>query len=106
MSRKSQPPAGKIGAQEVTVDPALPPEVIRDIVQGEKTSAKVGRVVGVLVMPIGVALLVLGVSAQVDLTFSSGGANAHFVTGAVGVVVILVGAGIIYATRYRVTATK
>jgi hypothetical protein len=105
-SEAASPPPQQLAVEEVEIDPSLPSEVIEDIVAGEKTSAKVGGILGFIVIVIGAVLLILGVSGSVDLTFSNGTTSGHLVTGAVGIVISIIGGCIMYFTRYRVKVTR
>lgn len=78
--------------------------VTKDILKGERDYSKWGLIAGLIVVGLGVVLLLGGVAGAVDISFSNGATNGRLVTSAVGVVVIIVGAWVINATRYRVDA--
>jgi hypothetical protein len=99
----SEPNAREYGIEEVTIDSSAPGSLNKIILEGERSSARNGLIVGLVVILVGVALLIVGVTGTVDITFASGGTNGHLVTSALGIVVALIGAGIIYVTRYRVS---
>lgn len=94
--------ARDLAVEEVSLDSSLSSDVIKDIVRGEKASSRNGLLAGLAVILLGAVLLLAGVSGAVDITFAGGGANGHIVTSAIGVIVVLLGGAIIYATRYKV----
>lgn len=96
------PPGRTYGVEHVTINPALPENAMNAIIEGEQRAARNGLVVGAIVVLLGVVLLILGVAGSVDITVTHGGSSGHLVTGAVGIVIALIGLAIIYATRYRV----
>ena len=89
-------------AEEVELDPTLSDEVQKEVLRGERLYAILGLVVGGLVLVAGIVLIVLGFSGSVEFGFTVGDASAHVTTGVVGIVVMVIGAGIVWATRYRV----
>ncbi len=89
----------------VNVDPTAPSEIQQQATAGERFYALAGMAVSALLAVAGVVLVILGFSGSVDFGFTVGGASAHVVTGSIGIVVVIVGAGIIWATRYTVTVT-
>jgi hypothetical protein len=91
---------------------ALPVEVPTDasaqvwiaaIKSAEKIALR-GMLFGFLVIAAGIVLILLGASGSVTLEFSSGDINSKLQTGVVGVVIALIGLGVIYFSRQKISS--
>lgn len=77
----------------------LSKEVILQVLRGMQAYAMLGLVLGVLIALGGIALIALGFTGSVDITFQSGSSNGHIATGSLGIVVTIVGAAIVRFTK-------
>jgi hypothetical protein len=113
MSGPEQEPAGAgrsgeepdFSVESVEFPSDLPPGVQKRLIRGEERSARRGAMIGALVIVLGILLLILGASGAVELSVKVGEFSGHLVTGALGIVVVLLGGFIIWATRQRVKVT-
>jgi hypothetical protein len=92
--------------EEVEFGPRLDPEVQKQIVKAEAENARSGRMVGLLVILVGVILTIAGATGAVDLKLSGMGMSAQVVNAAPGVVVALIGLFIVWRTNLKITARK
>jgi hypothetical protein len=91
--------------EEVEFDVRTPEPVMREGIANEYRYAKLGLIVGALAMAVGAVFIVLGYTGSVDITFQSGSSKGHIVTGSLGIVIALIGAGVLVWTRPKVRIT-
>jgi hypothetical protein len=96
----------EFGVEEVEFDVSTPESVMQDATKREYQYARLGLVVGALVVLAGVVLIILGYSGSVDIAFQSGTDKGHLVTGSLGVVIALAGVAILFFTRPKVRTTN
>lgn len=77
-------------------------ENIEKALQQQARYSRAGLVVGFIVIGLGVVLLLLGVAGEVEINFGNESWNGALTTGAVGVVIALVGLGVIQITKNEV----
>jgi hypothetical protein len=87
-----------VGVSNVTTD--IGENAIMAALRNERMYAMVGLTLGGIALIAGIVMIFLNISGQVDLTMSSTKVN----TAVVGIPVAVIGALIIFATRYKFTA--
>jgi uncharacterized protein YjeT (DUF2065 family) len=92
--------------EEVELDQRLDPDVQKQLIKTEADNARTGRMVGLLVILVGVILTIAGATGAVDLKLSGMGLNAQVVNAAPGIVLALIGLVIVWRTNLKVTAKK
>jgi hypothetical protein len=80
----------------------IPPEEVGPAIKREYRYGTLGLISGLVAIIAGVVLIALGSSGSVDITLSSGSTSGRLVTSSLGVVLVLVGAFIVRATRPHV----
>jgi hypothetical protein len=103
MSSGQQPPdpPREFYGEEVSLHPSVDPAIQREALKGERSNARWGRVVGSSIMLAGIAITVLGFTGAVDIGIAIGDVSATVTTGSLGIVVLLVGAFVIWVTRFQ-----
>lgn len=96
----------KFEVDEIEFHENTPESVVKEGIAREYNYARLGLIVGALTVALGAVLIVLGYSGSVDITFKAGSNTGHVVTGSLGVVIALVGFGILFWTRPKVTAGR
>jgi hypothetical protein len=89
--------------EEVTLPPGVSNEVWMEAIRASKTIAVIGMCVGCVVILAGIVLILLGVSGAVTLEISTGNIDSKLQTGVVGVVIALIGLGVIYFSRQKLS---
>lgn len=92
--------------EEIEIDRRLAPEVQKQLINTEADNARTGRMVGLLVILIGVILMIAGVTGAVDLKLSGLGLNVQVANAAPGVVVALIGLVIVWRTNLTIKVKK
>jgi hypothetical protein len=92
--------------EEIELDPKVDPAVQTQLIKSEAENARTGRMVGLLVILVGVILTIAGATGAVDLKLSGMGLSAQVANAAPGVVLALSGLVIIWRTNLKVTAKK
>jgi hypothetical protein len=100
------PETDEFPVEEIELDPDLPPEILEQGIEVQRLYSILGLVFGVIIVLAGVVLMVLGFSGSVDIAFQSGTTKAHVVTGSLGIVVALIGAILVWVTRFKVRITR
>jgi hypothetical protein len=77
-------------------------DVIAAVLRSERRYATIGLVIGALVIAAGIVMIFLNIGGQVDLTIQSAKVN----TAVVGIPMAVIGALIIFATRFKFTVRK
>lgn len=101
---KSDESPGHYESEEVTLK-KVSSEVAQAAAAGEGRRALIGLIIGGVVAGLGVLLIFLQVSGAVDLKLHVGSLSANVTTSVVGLVVVLFGLGIIWATRAKINIT-
>lgn len=93
--------------EDAIIDEGLDSEIITDIARREyPTYAKIGLIVGALVLFAGGLMIKVGLGGPVDLTIPIGGSEMHLNTVVVGVVIAVIGAVIFIVARRGLIAKK
>ncbi len=92
--------------EEVEVDPALPQKVQEKIVESEARNARAGRIVGFVVILLGVVLTLLGATGAVNIELGGAGLTAHVANAAPGVVLMLIGLFVVWRTNLSIKAVQ
>lgn len=98
--------AVEFDVEEIEFDVNTPESVMQEGMKSEYRYARLGLVIGALVVLAGVVLIILGYSGSVDVTFQSGSNKGHLVTGSLGVVIAIIGLGVLFWTRPKVRTTS
>jgi hypothetical protein len=86
--------------QARNIPPDAPAEILEEIVDNEyPTYAKIGLIVGGIVVTAGGVMIKVGLAGPADLTIHIGGSEMHLSTLVVGVVIAVIGAVIFIVTR-------
>lgn len=80
-------------------------EVAQTTAAGEGKRAMTGLIIGGVIAVLGVLLIILQVSGAVDLKLHVGSLSANVTTSVIGIIVILFGVVIIWATRAKIKIT-
>lgn len=95
--------APDLAAEEITLNAGTPEHVAEIALKGERLKTVLGLILGFFVIVLGAALAVLGYKGTVDFGLEVGGIKAHVVTGSLGIGLAVIGAVVIWWTRYKVT---
>ena len=104
MAEKPPPPVPRI--EEVVIDPRLDPKVQQKVIEAEVSNAKSGRMVGLIVIVLGMVLTVLGATGSVDMHLGGLGLDAKITNAAPGVVAMVIGLFIVWRSNLRIDAAR
>lgn len=105
--RKSSESGGfQIEEVEIDAGDGVRPGTIDKAVTLENVYAIIGLVFGVIIVLAGVALIAFGFTGSVDIAFESGETKGHLATSALGIVLVIIGAAIVYFTKPRIKIKK
>ncbi len=91
----------------LTVDPSTNNDLLRKLVDKESTKALIGLFVGLIIILVGVALIILGISDVSDITITLSEKFTIDLTNALsGIVIILIGFLVISATKFKLANTQ
>ena len=91
----------------LTVDPSTNKDLLRKLVDKESTKALIGLFVGLIIILVGVALIILGISGVSDITITLSEKFTIDLTNALsGIVIILIGFLVISATKFNLAHTQ
>lgn len=97
---------GRVHTEEVNIDPGVAkenPDLAKQAVQAQYKISVLGMVLGLLCIIGGLGLLFWGVSGNVSWSVKVFGFDSKLADAAPGVVLFIVGALIIYFSRFEVT---
>ena len=100
------PTDGTKYVEEVELDPAAPIEAQKDMVKAESENAKGGRLVGLLILALGVLLAVVGVTGVTDLSAEGSGMKVVLKNAAPGALLMLIGLAVIWRTNLSIKHKK
>jgi hypothetical protein len=92
--------------EEVEIDPRLKPSVQKQLIEAEIRNARNGRIVGLIVIVLGVVLTLLGATGAVDMHLTGLGLNAKVSNAAPGVVLMFIGGFIVWRSNLSIKAAR
>jgi hypothetical protein len=92
--------------EAVVIDPRLDPKVQQKVIEAEVGNAKAGRMVGLIVIALGVLLTLLGATGAVDMHLGGMGLDAKVTNAAPGVVAMVIGGFIVWRSNLRIDAAR